>query len=95
MTHDNPLTIRCCIDLRHQITDLQADLIELARRRGQVQQRAKTNAAYLNRRKMNPPSGQAQSRTVRHGALAYLSGINAVRASEAAAVRIEDYAPGR
>lgn len=28
--------------------------------------------------------------TVHHGALAYLLGINALRASEAAAVRIED-----
>ncbi len=33
----------------------------------------------------------AQSITVHHGALAYLLGINALRASEAAAVRIEDY----
>ncbi|MFE7223518.1 tyrosine-type recombinase/integrase [Nocardioides sp. NPDC057577] len=29
--------------------------------------------------------------TVHHGALAYLLGVNALRASEAAAVRIEDY----
>ncbi|MDQ6937327.1 MAG: site-specific integrase, partial [Actinomycetota bacterium] len=34
----------------------------------------------------------AQTVTVHHGALAYLLGINALRASEAAAVRIEDYA---
>jgi site-specific recombinase XerD len=34
----------------------------------------------------------AQNITVHHGALAYLLGINALRASEAAAVRIEDYA---
>jgi len=33
----------------------------------------------------------AQSISVHHGALAYLLGINALRASEAAAVRIEDY----
>lgn len=33
-----------------------------------------------------------QTITVHHGALAYLLGINALRASEAAAVRIEDYA---
>ena len=33
--------------------------------------------------------------TVHHGALAYLLGINALRASEAAAVRIEDYAQTR
>ena len=34
----------------------------------------------------------AQAITVHHGALAYLLGVNALRASEAAAVRIEDYA---
>jgi integrase/recombinase XerD len=34
----------------------------------------------------------AQTITVHHGAVAYLLGINALRASEAAAVRIEDYA---
>jgi integrase/recombinase XerD len=34
----------------------------------------------------------AQTLTVHHGALAFLLGINAFRASEAAAVRIEDYA---
>jgi integrase/recombinase XerD len=34
----------------------------------------------------------AQTITVHHGALAYLLGINALRASEAAAVRIEHYA---
>jgi integrase/recombinase XerD len=34
----------------------------------------------------------AQTTTVHHGALAYLLGINALRASEAAAVRIEGYA---
>jgi integrase/recombinase XerD len=34
----------------------------------------------------------AQSLSVHHGALAFLLGINALRASEAAAVRIEDYA---
>jgi integrase/recombinase XerD len=33
----------------------------------------------------------AQTLTVHHGALAYLLGINALRASEAAAVQIEDY----
>jgi site-specific recombinase XerD len=33
----------------------------------------------------------AQTISVHHGALAYLLGINALRASEAAAVRVEDY----
>ena len=43
------------IGLRHQIADIQGNLIELARRRGLVQQRAKTNAVYLSRRKIGPP----------------------------------------
>jgi site-specific recombinase XerD len=34
----------------------------------------------------------AQTLTVNHGALAFLLGINALRASEAAGVRVEDYA---
>jgi integrase/recombinase XerD len=34
----------------------------------------------------------AQTVSVHHGALAYLLGINALRASKAAAVRIEGYA---
>jgi len=34
----------------------------------------------------------AQTLTVHHGALAFLLGINALRASEAAGVRVEDYA---
>jgi hypothetical protein len=41
--------------VRHQIADLQGNLTELARRRGLVQQRAKTNAAYLSRRKIASP----------------------------------------
>jgi len=43
------------LDLRHQIIDIQANLIELARRRGQVQPKAKTNAVYLSRRKISRP----------------------------------------
>ena len=43
------------LDLRNQIADIQGNLIELARRRGTIQPRAKTNAAYLNRRKISPP----------------------------------------
>ena len=42
------------IRLRHQIADIQGNLIDLARRRGIVQQRGKTNAAYLSRRKITP-----------------------------------------
>ena len=43
------------IALRHQIADIQGNLTELARRRGQIQPKAKANAAYLNRRKLNNP----------------------------------------
>lgn len=39
--------------VRHRIADIQGNLTELARRRGLVQQRAKTNATYLSRRKLN------------------------------------------
>ncbi len=42
------------IALRHQIADLQGNLIELARRRGTVQPKARTNAVYLSRRKIHP-----------------------------------------
>jgi transposase InsO family protein len=48
--HDTDL-----LEVRDQITLIQANLIELARRRGIVQRRAKTNATYLSRRKMAPP----------------------------------------
>lgn len=48
--HDTDL-----IGLRHAIADLQGNLIELARRRGQVQPRAKQQAVYLSRRKIGPP----------------------------------------
>lgn len=44
--HDTDL-----VDLKHRITDIQANLLELARRRGQVQHRAKTNHVYLNGKK--------------------------------------------
>ena len=42
------------LTVRHQIADIQANLTELARRRGLIQHRAKTNATYLSRRKLNP-----------------------------------------
>lgn len=44
------------IGLRHQIADIQGNLIELARRRGLVQVKAKANAVYLSRRKLNRPT---------------------------------------
>jgi integrase/recombinase XerD len=46
----------------------------------------------LDRLELNRFLQVAQTISVHHGALAYLLGINALRASEAAAVRIEDYA---
>jgi transposase InsO family protein len=52
--------------LRHQITDIQANLIELARRRGTVQPRAKANAAYLSRRKMAPPKRAQRDESTTH-----------------------------
>lgn len=49
------LDITDLIALRHQIADIQGNLTELARRRGLVQQKAKTNAVYLSHRKITPP----------------------------------------
>lgn len=40
------------IELKHQISDLQGNLLELARRPGQVTHRAKTNHIYLSKRKL-------------------------------------------
>lgn len=54
------------LTLRHQIADIQGNLIELARRRGQVQRRAKTNAVYLSRRKMNPPKRAKHDESTTH-----------------------------
>jgi len=54
------------LGLRHQIADIQGNLIELARRRGQVQQRAKTNAVYLSRRKMGPPKRAKPDESTTH-----------------------------
>lgn len=49
------LTATDLIDLRHQIADIQGNLIELARRRGTIQPKTKTNAVYLSRRKISSP----------------------------------------
>jgi len=48
------LTDTDLIGLRHQITDIQGNLTELARRRGLITKKAKTNAVYLSRRKIGP-----------------------------------------
>lgn len=56
LLHDTDL-----IGLRHQIADIQGNLINLARRRGIVQQRGKTNAAYLSRRKLDTRASSDES----------------------------------
>ncbi|GAB3714802.1 DDE-type integrase/transposase/recombinase [Mariniluteicoccus flavus] len=48
--HDTDL-----IALKHTISDLQGNLLELARRRGTIERRAKTNHVYLNRQKNQLP----------------------------------------
>jgi hypothetical protein len=48
------------VDLKHQIADIQGNLLELARRRGQVDRRAKTNHVYLSKKKM-PRTKRASS----------------------------------
>ena len=47
LTKADPVTIR------EQIALIQANLLELARRRGQVERKAKRNAVYLSRTKLN------------------------------------------
>ncbi|MDO5681390.1 MAG: DDE-type integrase/transposase/recombinase [Propionibacteriaceae bacterium] len=42
-------------NLKHAISDIQANLLELARRRGPVQHRGKTTHVYRSRRKLNEP----------------------------------------
>src|SRR5680860_462938 len=46
---------------------------------------------HVDARRYEGSSSSAQNITVHHGALAYLLVINALRVSEAAAVRVEDY----
>lgn len=52
---ENLLETTDLIATRHQIADIQANLIELARQRGTIKPRAKSNAIYLSRRKVSPP----------------------------------------
>ena len=62
--HDTDL-----VDLKHRISDIQGNLLELARRRGHVQRRAKTNHVYLSRTKLNrskrAPSNESTTPTTR------------------------------
>jgi transposase InsO family protein len=59
------LTATDLLALRNQIADIQGNLIELARRRGHVQTRAKTNATYLSRRKMTTPKRANQDESTK------------------------------
>jgi hypothetical protein len=66
--HPDVLTPTDTQALRHQLDDLnpaglarriaavQASLLELARRRGTIERRAKTNAVYLTKKKIKPPA---------------------------------------
>lgn len=54
------------IDLRHQIADIQANLTELARRRGRIQPKARTNAVYLSRRKITPTKRAKPDESTKH-----------------------------
>ncbi|WP_091532731.1 integrase catalytic domain-containing protein [Microlunatus soli] len=54
LRHDTDL-----VELKHQISDIQANLLELARRRGQITRRAKTNHVYLSGKKL--PTKRASS----------------------------------
>lgn len=51
------------LNLKHQISDLQANLLELARRRGPVQHRAKRNHVYLSKKKMPTPRATSDEST--------------------------------
>lgn len=48
--------------LARRIAAVQASLLELARRRGTTQRRAKANAVYLSRKKIKPPTAPRASR---------------------------------
>lgn len=63
---ENLLQTTDLIALRHQIADIQGNLIELARRRGQVQPKAKTNAVYLSRRKISSPTRAKPNESTTH-----------------------------
>ena len=53
-------------ELRNKIADIQGNLIELARRRGLVQKKAKTNAVYLSRRKIGPTKRAKHDESTTH-----------------------------
>lgn len=70
-THDRHrledlLTSTDVIALRHRIADIQGNLIELARRRGSIQPKAKTNAVYLSRRKVAPAKRAKHGESTNH-----------------------------
>jgi hypothetical protein len=54
------------LGLRHQIADIQGNLLQIARRRGTIKPRARTNAAYLGRRKMDRPTRAKPDESTTH-----------------------------
>lgn len=67
-TQDDLLASVNPADTRRHISAVQASLIELARRRGKVEQRPKKNATYLSRKKIphtRASSGESTTRTTR------------------------------
>lgn len=54
------------LDLLHRIGDIKGNLIELARRRGRIQPKAKTNAVYLSRRKLHQPKRAKHAESTNH-----------------------------
>ena len=57
---DEQLTTLNPAQLRRDIALIQANLLELARRRGPVAQRTKRNATYLSKTKISPPTKRAK-----------------------------------
>ena len=57
---DEQLTTLNPAQLRRHIALIQANLLELARRRGPVAQRTKRNATYLSKTKISPPTKRAK-----------------------------------
>ncbi|MGD7706699.1 hypothetical protein, partial [Microlunatus sp. Y2014] len=54
------------VELKHRISDIQGNLLELARRRGTIQRRAKTNHIYLSRKKLDQPKRASSDESTKH-----------------------------
>ncbi len=60
------LTDTDLITLRHRIADIQANLTELARRRGTITPKARTHHVYLSRRKATPTKRAKHDESTNH-----------------------------